>query len=328
MADRVLFSGVLLQRLAAHGIDVGRMLDEVGLPRSLLAPPPAHVTTGEYFAFWRAVEAAHGDPDLGLRLGSEATPEQYNVASMAALCSANLGEALERIARYKRLVCPEEVRVNIAKGEARVRFHWLLAQGGAPRLVVDGSFATTLTIARRGTQKSIVPLRIELARRRAHARMLERHFGCPVRFDAPIDVLVLPEAALAERFVTHNEELLRFLVPGLDAALEADGRSLEDDVRLALRRRMVGERPSVEKVAAELRLSSRTLQRRLEEADTSYQRLLDEVRHESALRLLARTNLDASGIAFLLGFEELNSFTRAFQSWEGTTPTRYRALGA
>jgi AraC-like DNA-binding protein len=73
-----------------------------------------------------------------------------------------------------------------------------------------------------------------------------------------------------------------------------------------------------------MRMSSRTLQRRLEELGTSYQSVLDDVRHDTARRLLANTDLDAGEVAFLLGFEELNSFTRAFHAWEGATPTRWR----
>jgi AraC-like DNA-binding protein len=73
-------------------------------------------------------------------------------------------------------------------------------------------------------------------------------------------------------------------------------------------------------------MSPRTLQRRLEELGTTYQRLLDDVRRRSARRLLTNTDLDSGEVAFLLGFEELNSFTRAFHGWEGTTPTRWREL--
>ena len=91
------------------------------------------------------------------------------------------------------------------------------------------------------------------------------------------------------------------------------------------RGRFCGERPAVEKVAKALGLSPRTLQRRLGDQGTTYQKLLDEVRHLSARRLLAHTDLGAGEVAFLLGFEELNSFTRAFHGWEGTTPARWRA---
>jgi AraC-like DNA-binding protein len=158
--------------------------------------------------------------------------------------------------------------------------------------------------------------------------MLQRHFGCEVRFDAPADLLVLDATALAEPFVTHNAELLEVITPGLEAALNESGhaRTLADDVRTALSQRICGERPAVEKVAKALGMSPRTLQRRLEELGTTYQRLLDDVRRRSARRLLTNTDLDSGEVAFLLGFEELNSFTRAFHGWEGTTPTRWREL--
>jgi AraC-like DNA-binding protein len=81
----------------------------------------------------------------------------------------------------------------------------------------------------------------------------------------------------------------------------------------------------VEIVAKDLRVSPRTLQRRLEESGTTYQQLLDEVRQETARKLLAATGLESGEIGFLLGFEELNSFTRAVHDREGATPMRWRA---
>jgi AraC-like DNA-binding protein len=74
-------------------------------------------------------------------------------------------------------------------------------------------------------------------------------------------------------------------------------------------------------------MSSRTLQRRLGELGTSYQGLLDDVRRQAARRLLVNTNLAPGEIAFILGFEELNSFSRAFHNWEGVTPSRWRESG-
>jgi AraC-like DNA-binding protein len=316
-----------LERLEALGVDVARVLRQANLPRSRFEPSKAYVTTGEYFALWRAVEDAGGPPELGLRIGSEAQPHQQSVASLAALYSPSFGEGLKKLARYKRLVCPEQITIELVRGEARVRFEWLLASEDPPGLLIDGIFASVVAMARRGTGKRIVPRRIELTRRRVHAAMLTRHFGCDIRFDAPSDVLVFDDGALDEPFATHNAELLEVLVPGLEAALHDGGRarSLADDVRAALSQRICGERPAVDKIAKRLGMSGRTLQRRLEELGTSYQQLLDDVRRRSARRLLASTDLDTGEVAFLLGFEELNSFTRAFHGWEGTTPTRWRA---
>jgi AraC-like DNA-binding protein len=288
-ADLVPVPSQMLERLAAVGVDVAGVLQHARLSRSQLAAR-ARLTTREFFAFWRAVEQAAGT-------------------------------------RYKRLVCPEEIAIEIADGEARIRFHWILAEEQVPLLILDGAFATVVAIARRGTGRPIAPRRVELTRRRANEATLARHFGCEIHFDAPLDRLVLEERALAEPFVTHNEDLLAVMLPGLEAAVNERGAAptVADDVRMILGRCMDGERPTVEKIAQEMRMSPRTLQRRLEDAGTTYQELLDDVRRQSARRLLANTDLDAGEVAFLLGFEELNSFTRAFHAWEGTTPTRWRA---
>jgi AraC-like DNA-binding protein len=326
-ADLVPISTSTIERLTALGVDVARVLDRANIARSRFEGSKARVTTAEFFALWRAVEEVGGSRDLGLRIGGETQPHQQHVASMAALHSPNLGEALRKLARYKRLVCPEEITIDVVRAEARLRCEWLLAGEGPPTMLIDGVFASIALLARRGTGKPIAPRRIELARRRADEPMLRRHFGCDIRFDAPFDLLVFDAKALDEPFVTHNAELLEVLVPGLEAALNdgARTRSLADDVRTSLSQRISGERPAIEKVARALGMSPRTLQRRLEELGTSYQALLDDVRRRSARRLLANTDLDASEVAFLLGFEELNSFARAFRTWEGTTPTQWRA---
>ncbi|HEX4456836.1 MAG TPA: AraC family transcriptional regulator ligand-binding domain-containing protein [Polyangia bacterium] len=328
MADWVTIPSALIDRLAAIGVDVSALLRLAGLVPSRFRASRARLTTAEFFAFWRAMEGAGGTRARILRLGTDALPHQLDVASLAALHSPTFAEALQRFARYKRLVCAEAVDLTRSKGEARIRFHWLYAEPHAPLplLLVDVTFATILSLARAGLGASLTPRRIALARRRSDEPLLARHFGCPIVFDAPLDLIVFDEAALERPFATHNADLMALLVPGLEAALDASPttRSVADDVKAALQRRMCGERPSVDKVAEEVRLSPRTLQRRLGELGTSYQALLDDVRRDTARRLLGSTDLDAGEVAFLLGFEELNSFTRAFAGWEGVTPSRWR----
>ena len=324
MNDAVPFPTIVLTRLAALGLDTGAILARAGIDHVEL--PRAKLTTAQFFALWDAVERAAPGRDFGLVLGAGAIAHRYDMASMVATHAANVRDALAKYAKYKHLICPEDVFVEAKGREARIRFHWTLADSEPPRMLVDGTFAAVHSLVRHGTRKDVRPIRLELARRKADVRLLEAHFGCPLVFDAPVDVFVLDVAALAEPFVTHDAALLAELVPGLDAELAREGRTLADEVRLALARRMCGERPSLGQVAADLRVSVRTLQRRLGEAGTSYQRLLDDVRADSARRLLARTNLEPSEVAFVLGFEEYNSFTRAFHAWEGTTPTKYRAL--
>jgi len=262
-----------------------------------------------------------------LQLGHAALTDEENVGSLAALHSNTLGEGLERLARYKRLVCPEKVWLDIAQGEARLRFQWLLANEEPPALLTDLIFAGIVKVAQQGTNTPIKPRRIELTRAPAHEIMLQQHFGCDICFDAPHDVMVFDEAALALPMVKRNAQFLAILLPGLDLALSNNdaSRTLVDDVRDALVEAMAGERPAISKIAKSLGMSVRTLQRRLGELGTTHQDLLDEVRHQSARRLLKATSLGIGEVAFLLGFEEVNSFARAFHLWEGVTPAGWRA---
>lgn len=327
-SEQIPIPSVLLDRLTELGVDVRRLLDRAGLLPSRFQTSRALISQAELFAFWRAVEEVAPARDIGLRVGSEARSHQLDIVTMTALHSPSFGEALKKFARYKRLVCSERVSIDTERGEARISFHWMHVEESMPMLLVDATFATLVALGQRGSGSSLTPQRIELARRPSSgdAAQMHRHFGCEVHFDAPLDLLVLDENDLARPFVTHNADLLDLMLPALESQLQRSltSRSLADDVKTALGRRMHGERPSVEKLAEDMHISPRTLQRRLEELGTSYQRLLDDVRRDTSLRLLAHTNLEPNEVAYLLGFEEVNSFTRAFHTWEGTTPIRWR----
>jgi AraC-like DNA-binding protein len=320
----------VLECLAALGVPVEGAVARAGLADGRATP--VTITTEAFFAFWRAVDEMTDRRDLGLVLGAESPEAGYSVASAAALHARDLAEALKTLARYKRLTCPEAVEVEVDGGEACIRFHWVLATSEVPRLLVDSTFASFAALARRGTGGKVGPSRVELARRAADIRLLRSHFDCPVAFGAPVDRIVFEQRALSVPFVTADAQAFSRVVPGLEAELVRRSRaprSLSDEVRVAIARDMSrGARPSVSDVAHRLHLSPRTLQRRLGEERTSYQEQLDQVRRTSACRMLANTELDPVDIAFLLGFAEPNSFSRAFRAWERTTPIRWRERSA
>ena len=329
-AQSIPLSQSLLERLAARGVAVPALLREAGLEQARLARPAPGVTLRQYFAFWRELARLAPARDVALRLDSDAEVQQLDVAALAALQAPALGEALARLARYKRLACGEELSVQVVAGEARVAVRWVNAAEPAPHLLVEVVLAAIIDLARRGTGQRIVPLRVELCRPRSDEAMLRAHFGCPLVFDAALDQLVLDRAALGAPFRGQNAELGMLLSGALEQALEERPReqTVLDAVRGAIHRRFTGQPLKLEHVAEDLGMAPRTLQRHLVAAGTTYRALLDQARHDSARRLLAATRLDLGEIAFLLGYAELNSFARAFRAWEGTTPTRWRRTNA
>jgi AraC-like DNA-binding protein len=312
------------ERLDRVGVDLEVLARDAGIAPQQLLAHDGTLRTAEYFALFRALER-QGGADVGLRLAARA--DSFSLAGHAALSSPTLGEGLARLSRYKRLTCPEEITIVVARDEARIRLEWLLADDDPPAPLVDTVFAGIVELARHGTGTALGPLRIELARERAQAAVLRRHFGCEIVFDAPIDQLVFPASSLSLPLVTADTRLLAAIDPKLESALGLTGRArgFVDQVRVAVCHRMTGERPTVARIAKDLALSARTLQRRLQDDGTSYQEVLDDVRLRTARRLLSRTRLRAEEIAFLLGFDEFNSFTRAFRTWEGVSPNGWRA---
>ena len=141
---------------------------------------------------------------------------------------------------------------------------------------------------------------------------------------------MLDVADLDRPFPGHNPELLDMLNPALIAALaEATASaSISLQVKAALKRILASGRPELADVARELGMSERTLQRRITEDGTNFRQLMLETRQEVVRHLLSEPSIEIEEIACLLGYEDTNSFYRAFRSWEGTTPARWRASQA
>ena len=326
MQDRFKISRLLLTLIEGHGVERRRLAVEAGLPRSCFEQEPVELTTRQLFAMWRALEALSPDPALGLELGAEVQLERYDPVAIAAVCSTSFRDALARIARYKQLVCPEEIRVGQQGDQCSVEFVFIAATEEEPEILVDLCLARMLAIAKRGTAKLRGAQRLELTRAEGHRELLEEHFGCPVHFGSSGNRVYFREEDLDLPFVTHNRELLQILEGHLETELEDRTRSLgiQERVSGALVRSLAGRRPTLREVAEELGLSARTLQRRLAEEGSSFQEQVERARRQLAHHYLARTTVELKQTAFLLGFEDSNSFFRAFQAWEGTTPRDWR----
>ncbi|HEX2710834.1 MAG TPA: AraC family transcriptional regulator [Candidatus Acidoferrales bacterium] len=328
MTNRFRVSSTLPRRLEELGLSPEAVLRQAGLPIGLFHQEKILVSTEEFFALYRGIAEASNDPAFGLKLGTEPRVERYDPIKLAALAARSFRDAIERSARYKQLTCPEEIRLVERGNERAVQFVWLLAHEKEPPLLVDTCFAWIVGIGRRGTGRALNPKRVELERAPTQREMYEAHFQSSVKFKASQNALVFSKADMDLPFVTYNAELLAIVAPQLEAELREQlaQKTFSEQAKGILKRLIAGQRPGIDDLARELHLSTRTLQRRLTEQGITFQRLLEDARRELARHYLLHSTVELSETAYLLGYEDANSFFRAFHHWEGTSPGQWRIL--
>lgn len=318
--------GRLAVKLEELGMSVPAVLRRAGLPPDLFKQTRVLVSTEELFALWRAIDQISSDPLIGVKLGIETKTERFHPMAIAALSTENLVAASEHMARYKKLTAPEEILVELDAEEFSVSFRWLLAVDDEPSSLTDYCFSWMRSLARHGTGTPLNPLRVEYVQRRPNVRQLERSLGCNILVDAPRNVIVFRALDATSPFVTRNTELLDLLAPQFEEQLRQykEEDSFLELVRRTIQDKLTGHRPSIDVISRALHMGPRTLQRRLHDSGSSFQRVLDEARHQMARYYLSNSALELNETAYLLGFEDPNSFGRAFRNWEGIPPSDWR----
>jgi AraC-like DNA-binding protein len=148
---------------------------------------------------------------------------------------------------------------------------------------------------------------------------------CPVRLRAPAAEIHYPLSLIdavpvlaAPRPFQRYEKITRAF-----SRLLADDVDLADQVTRLLW--AYAPAPSREELAAMLDMGTRTLARRLRAEGTSYNALLRRVHRERATNYLRHSSMPVAEIADRMGYSDPAAFTRAFQSWTGESPSRWRA---
>ncbi|MFD0678293.1 MULTISPECIES: AraC family transcriptional regulator [unclassified Paenibacillus] len=317
-----------LQQLGIAPHDVAR---KARLPLTIITEPAA-VTADQYFRIWQAYSDLVGDIAIGIiKLVSVFETTQYPPTVLATYHARDYRDALNRMARYKQLCPPESLRITEEGESCTIELDWMRSEQPGPPMLVGTTLAFLLELGRRGTGQHLTARSVEFSNAMGDVKALEGYFGCPIRIGATENRLTLHRRDLDRLFISYNKELLEILTPVLDQSLdEQRSRSIPEMVKWILKRSLTGGRFDIRAVASELGMSDRTLQRRLADEGTTFNQLLTQARHEQAREYLADPKLDIKEVAFLIGYEDQNSFYRAFRLWEGDTPAKWRSeyLGA
>jgi AraC-like DNA-binding protein len=273
-----------------------------------------------YAASDRLLEGAAaqlGANGLGVALALTRRDESYGAAGLLLVTGSTFRQGLSRSLGYQRLWGDGErfALVPDANGCA-VRFRHPGPSRLAAAIAAECALAEVLEGVRALVERDAVALDVQLM----HAPLgdveaLSDHFGVRPRFEQPENRIVLPA-----RWVDQPMHAVREL---LGAALERQAaRALSllparDSVAARVLPLLADEEGlgrSLTDVAATLRVSSRTLQRRLRQEGTSFDQLVDDARRAQAL-LLEQLGTPAKEIAYRLGFHDPSALSRARRRW-------------
>jgi AraC-like DNA-binding protein len=315
---------VLLKDLNLSGQD---LLRYARLPLDLFSQRSPTLTTEEYFRLWQGLEYLFNDPVFPLRLGQSVSVESFSPPIFACFCSSNLNAAFTRLAQYKPLIGPLTLKVTQSNQQTAIAFDCLPGNLPLPSALIATELVFLVYIARLATRERIMPTAVSITANLPQIEQYESYFG--VRIErGNFNGLIFAASDAEKPFLTANGNMWSFFEPELsrrmaDIGLEAKFR---DRVRACLMEILASGQCTMGDVAQRLAVSTRTLQRRLQQEETSFQQELNHLRAELANQYLVNTHYSSAEIAFLLGYNDASSFFRAFHTWTGKTPEEVRKI--
>lgn len=266
-----------------------------------------------------------GDECLGARFAEALPVGATGVYGFLLANARTLREALQVTKQYVSLVM-EPIEIDLEIGEEQTSLNWSLPLVSGSGIAHYQMFTITALILRLRAVAGLgwAPERIEIAHREMQcADTMRRILGTQVHFNAAKNAIVMETASLDRKSAIANPELFEIIRSYGDDILErreSDGGVVRE-ARRAISASLGVTDVTLETVASALGLPPRTLQQRLGQAGTTFEGVLQDTRRSLASQYLRDTDLSMTEIAYILGFSELSSFTRAAMRWYGHAPS-------
>ena len=326
---------MLLGHLRELGLDVPAVVQKAGARLDDLQKADLRIPLTQMHALWRAAAAVTRDEALGIavvnRIDPTSTfswPAPFSLHEHVGRASASLRDGVTRQSRLMRLL-RDGLKMTLDGAQERPLLRFEFAMKDEPRELIHFHLAASILYSRRILNSADAsPAEVWFAEPRPkNEQPFLDYFRCPLRWDADTygivsegTLLDLPLASSNPMMLTVIENRAKQSVAGLPAV---------DDFVEIVCERIEAELPEGNTnagwVAEKLGMSPRTLHRRLQGENTSYQDLLDKVRCRLAQRYLASRKHSINEVAQLVGFAQPSAFHRAFKGWTGETPADYQS---
>ena len=309
--------------LQGAGLDVTEILRKAGLPEDILNHKTITMQEEQYYRFMQAIGDSMQDDKAMIALATGDQIEAFSPPIFAAWCSRNGLVCIQRLAAYKKLIGPLTWTLKQDEDTETVLIEPGDSSLTVPPYLVQSDMAFLIGMIRKATKEEIVPAKITLMEVTGDA--LSDYAGVTVT-KGNENSITFTGSDLNKPFVSFNPAMWDYFEPEMNKRLgdlDVDD-SMAARVRSALSELLPSGACSIEDVAGKLGLSKRTLQRKLSEEKTTFQKQLNSARETLAIHYVRNTDMSTADMAYLLGYAELNSFLRAFTVWTGKSISAYR----
>ncbi|RFP18559.1 MULTISPECIES: AraC family transcriptional regulator [unclassified Duganella] len=320
----------LLEAAAARGVTAAALERAAGMTAGALQPLPDTLHADDYVRLLDIGAELAADPHFGLHVGERVKLGTYSVYGLILLSCRDFGQAFEQTMRYEQLA-HDLGRSTLTVADGVAHYTWHSNYGPAQRHLADSVFAGIRVFGNWLAGITLPAAQLALMHDGGAAEARDEYvrvlgampsFGAPANvasFDAALLAFPVPNAdvSLYPVLQQHAEQLLR-------QRAQTDN-SIAQQVHAAIVRNLAHGQVRLASIAEELKLSPRTLQRKLSEAGATFQQILDQARFALAKDYLRQPELGLVDIAFLLGYQEQSAFNHAFKEWAGVNPGAYRS---
>ncbi len=311
----------LLEKL---GLNTQEVLKKAQLPQDLFNRKSPVMTIEEYIRFMESIKELSKNDSLAIKMGTIENLETFSPPIFAAYCSKNALTCMKRISKYKKLIGPIEFILNENKDNITIEISFANNKNEMPEFLVMTEMVFLIILIRSATKEHIVPIEV-ITKYNLDNDDYEKFFGVRPKIGIK-NILTISKKDALIPFISENDNMWQYFEPELKRRLcELD---IEDTYSARVRSSLIELLPagegSIDDVASKLGLSKRTLQRKLKQEDTTFQKQLNYTRELLAKHYLKNSDVTSDDIAYLLGYQDLNSFLRAFNIWTGMTVSEYK----
>jgi AraC-like DNA-binding protein len=315
--------------MEAAGKPCDGIIHRFGLQRTRLLDPRGRLPFGKHVALLERAAEELDDELFGMRCGAGTQLREFGLYAYIALNSPKVGASLLNMRRYLRVVNEGAEFEITAEDDELVAIVYRITDMAAmgSRQQTEFGIASSRPIATQLAGRDLTPAWIEFVHGPpANGAEARRLLGASIRYEMPRNAVVVPRWWLDLPIEQADSDLLRILKEYADHILDERAQSpdLVGQLQHWIIKRLSSGTFAAEAAARELGMSVRTLSRKLAAYHTSYGQIVDDLRENLAAKYVTDPSMQLTQIAYLLGYSDSTSFSKAFRQWYGCAPSRFR----